>query len=105
MDGTTAATHAVNKSLFLDIVPTLTNLGINPKDIPAKIEGVAIGQDIKKGDQTIHTLWIANDNDFLSQTADAPPKPNDNDFFVFGFTDADLKGSELVPQQFRGFFF
>jgi hypothetical protein len=90
MDGTTAATYALNKSLFLDIVPTLMNLGIDPKDIPAKIEGVAIGPDIKKDGQTIHTLWIANDNDFLSQTTDAPPKPNDNDFFVFGFTDADL---------------
>ena len=105
MDGITAAMHAVNKSLFLDIVPTLTSLGIDPKDIPAKIEGVAIGPDIKKNGQTIHTLWIANDNDFLTQTADVPAKPNDNDFFVFGFTDADLKGSALVPQQFRGLFF
>jgi len=102
MDGIAAAAHAVNKSLFLDIVPTLTSLGIGPKDIPAKIEGVALGPDIKKDGKTLHTLWIANDNDFLSQTADASPKPNDNDIFVFGFTDADLDGSPLVPQQFRG---
>jgi len=105
MDGITAATHAVNKSMFVDLVLSLTNLGINPKDIPAKIEGVAIGPDIKQNGQTMHTLWIANDNDFLTETADSPPKLNDNDFFVFGFTDADLKGSQLVPQDFREFFF
>jgi len=28
--------------------------------------------------------------------------PNPNQFFVFGFTDAELPG--FVPQQFRGFF-
>jgi hypothetical protein len=105
MDGIMASAHAVNKTLFLDIVSVLTGLGVNLSDIPAKIEGVASGPDIKMDGKTIHTLWIANDNDFLSQTADVPPEPNDNDFFVFGFTDADLKGSELVPQQFRGFFF
>jgi hypothetical protein len=26
---------------------------------------------------------------------------NPNQFFVFGFTDADLDGSKFVPQQFR----
>ena len=30
------------------------------------------------------------------------PAPNPNQFFVFGFTDAELPG--FVPQQFRGFF-
>jgi len=40
----------------------------------------------------LHTLWISNDNDFLLQTADVPPVPNPNQFFVFGFTDDDLPG-------------
>jgi hypothetical protein len=102
MDGTTAATHAVAKTLFLDIVKSLTANGISAGDIPAKIEGVAFGPDVKQGNTTVHTLWIANDNDFLSITTDASGNniPNPNQFYVFGFTDADLGGSKFVPQQF-----
>jgi hypothetical protein len=29
--------------------------------------------------------------------------PNPNQFFVFGFTDADLGGSKFVPQRVKGF--
>lgn len=107
MDGTTAATHAVNKTLFLDIVQVLTANGISAGNIPAKIEGVAFGPDIREGQTTLHTLWIANDNDFLQTVADANGNqiPNPNQFFVFGFTNADLNGSIFVPQQFRGFSF
>jgi hypothetical protein len=103
MDGTTAATHAVAKTLFLDIVKSLTATGIDPSEIPAKIEGVAFGPDIKQGDTTVHTLWIANDNDFLQTVADANGDQiaNPNQFFVFSFTDADLGGSKFVPQEFR----
>jgi len=103
MDGTTAATHAVAKTLFLDIVKSLTAVGIDPAVIPAKIEGVAFGPDIKDGKTIIHTLWIANDNDFLSTTTDANGNtiPNPNQFFVFGFNDSDLGGSKFVPQQFH----
>jgi Esterase-like activity of phytase len=105
MDGTTAATQAVNKTLFLDVVTVLTNNGIATSQIPAKIEGVAIGPDVKTGDTTLHTLWIANDNDFLQTVADPGGNqiPNPNQVFVFGFTDADLAGSKFVPQQFRSF--
>jgi hypothetical protein len=39
-----------------------------------------------------HTLWIANDNDFLPGTAGG------NNFYVFGFTDGDLPG--FLAQQF-----
>ena len=104
MDGTAAATHAVNKTLFLDIVAALTGNGITASQIPAKIEGVAFGPDVKKEGTTLHTLWIANDNDFLQTVADPNgiQIPNSNQFFVFGFTDADLAGSKYVPQQFRG---
>ncbi len=106
MDGTTAATHAVAKSLFLDIVAVLTAPPINmdPKLIPAKIEGITFGDDIKQGKGKIHTLWVANDNDFektVSQGDDDNPDAtfdNPNQFFVFGFTDADLAGSKLVQQ-------
>ena len=76
-----------------------------PVLIPAKIEGVAFGPDIKGGSTTLHTLWIANDNDFLQTVADPNGNqiPNSNQFYVVGFTDADLAGSKFVPQQFRGF--
>ncbi len=105
MDGTAAATHAVNKTLFLDIVQSLTAAGIAAGEIPAKIEGVTFGPDVRQGDTTVHTLWIANDNDFLQTVADANGNqiPNPNQFFVFSFTNADLGGSKFVPQQFRDF--
>ena len=106
MDGPTASMHAVNKTLFLDIVAVLTSNGITAGNIPAKIEGVAFGPDIKQSGTTLHTLWIANDNDFLQTVADSNGNqiPNPNQFFVFGVHDADLGGSIFVPQQFRGFF-
>lgn len=106
MDGPTATSHAVAKTLFLDVVAALeTQGGIAANMIPSKIEGVTFGPDIQQGGQTIHTLWLANDNDFLDYTGDTPPVLNPNQFFVFGLTDADLGGSVFVPQQFHGFFF
>jgi hypothetical protein len=50
-----------------------------------------------------HTLWVANNNDFLETVADPDGAeiPNPNQFFVFGLTDADLNGSVFVPKQFR----
>jgi hypothetical protein len=100
MDGLTAATHAVTKTLFLDIVAVLTRNGIAPGEIPAKIEGLAFGKDIGRRDTKLHTLWIANDDDFLQTTTDSNGNqiPNPNQFFVFGFTDADLGGSAFVPR-------
>jgi hypothetical protein len=97
MDGTTAATYAVSKSLFLDIVQALTANGFTPDQIPAKIEGVALADDVKSGRNRLHTLWVANDNDFLQDLNG--PGTNPNRFFVFGFTDADLGGSRYVPQE------
>ena len=101
MDATTALPHAVNKTLFLDLVQLLTTSGIPAGNIPAKIEGISFGPDVKQGKINVHTLWIANDNDFLSTVADAQgnPIPNPNQFFVVGFTDADLGGSTYSPQQ------
>ena len=104
MNGTTAANNAVAKTPFLDIVKSLNAIGIDSSLIPAKIEGVAFGPDVKQGGTTVHTLWIANDNDFLETTTDSKGNTidNPNQFFVFAFTDADLGGSKFVPQQFRG---
>jgi hypothetical protein len=75
---------------FLDLVAMLTAAGIPATDIPSKIEGVAFGKDVTLNGQTLHTIYIANDNDF--DLADA----GSNKFYVFGFTDNDLPG--LSPQ-------
>jgi hypothetical protein len=99
MDGTTAVANAVAKTLFLDIVQVLVNNGFSATfDIPSKIEGLTFGRDVTRRGQTFHTLWVANDNDFVSETGDTPPVANPNQFFVFGFTDADLGTSVFVPQ-------
>ncbi|HKD04830.1 MAG TPA: esterase-like activity of phytase family protein [Bryobacteraceae bacterium] len=104
MDGITAVQNVVAKTLFLDIVQALVGVGLDPtKDIPAKIEGITFGPTLKTTDKTgntvpLYTLWVANDNDFVLATNDVPPIPNPNQFFVFGFTDADLGGSTFVPQ-------
>lgn len=67
---------------FLDLLnPTF---GLNNADFPAKIEGVAFGDDILFNGVTEHTLWIANDNDFVTTET--------SNFYVFGFTDFDLPG-------------
>jgi len=103
MDGISAAANAVNKTLFLDIVSILSANGIAANQIPAKIEGLAFGSDVIYKGKTVHTLWVANDNDFLNQVDDGTGHliPNPTQFFVFGFTDADLGGSQFVPQEFK----
>jgi hypothetical protein len=86
--GAAAAADAVAKPKlpFLDLVTALTNLGIAPSQIPAKIEGVTFGQDVTVDGVLEHTIWIANDNDFVPATS------GPNQFYVFGFTDGDLPG-------------
>jgi hypothetical protein len=103
MDGLTAQQNAVSKTLFLDIVAVLTANGFSTSNIPAKIEGMALGADVTSNGTTLHTLWVANDNDFLSTVKDpnGVPIPNPNQFFVFGFSDAALGNSIFVPQQIR----
>jgi hypothetical protein len=97
LNGTQAAAHAVSKSLFVDLVQVLTATGIAATEIPAKIEGLTFGPDVNMSGTKMHTLWVANDNDFLQDFAG--PGTNPNQFFVVGFTDADLKGSVLVHEQ------
>lgn len=100
--------YAVKKTLFLNIVSALTVTGINPYSIPSKIEGVAFGQDVVINGETKHTLYIANDNDFLGTIADPLKLPGDasrgtvanpNVLYVFAFGDDDLPG--YVPQKFQ----
>jgi len=100
MDGKTAAANEVKKTLFVDLVKSMNAAGISSAEIPAKIEGITFGPDLKGGGETIHTLWVANDNDF-SQTVldpDGNTVANPNQFFVFGFKDSDLGGSAFLPQ-------
>ena len=92
LTGAAAAAAAVKKSLVLDLVTALNANGIASDQIPAKIEGLAFGQDINLNGVLEHTLFVSNDNDFVADVA------GPNQFFVFGFTDSDLSG--FVQQQF-----
>jgi hypothetical protein len=81
---------ATTKSLFLDLRVLFNANGITDAQIPAKLEGLAFGEDVTVNGVIKHTLWIANDNDFVSGVAGT------NKFFVLSFTDADLTG--FTPQ-------
>src|SRR5262245_25969783 len=83
---------AVAKTLFLDIKATLGTHGIAATDVPAKLEGMAFGNDVVIDGSTFHTLYVANDNDFLPDVA------GPNNVYVFSFSDADLAGSAFVNQ-------
>lgn len=86
---------AVSKTAFLDLKAALVAAGIDPKNIPAKLEGVSFGQDIVENGVIKHTLYVANDNDFLNTITDSNHPTgfaNPNKFYVFSFTDADLPG-------------
>jgi len=97
LNGSDAAAVAVPKTLFADLVQIFTANGITTDLIPAKIEGLALGEDVRSNGRLLHTLWVANDNDFLQDYSGANTNPNQ--FFVLGFTDSDLNGSEYVPQK------
>ncbi len=62
---------AVMKTSFLDLVAALMAAGVDPKDIPAKLEGLAFGPDIMVGNELEHTLFVTNDSDFLGTTTDS----------------------------------
>ncbi|SAK68984.1 hypothetical protein AWB81_02941 [Caballeronia arationis] len=97
------APYAVKKTLFLDVVAALTAYGVKPTDIPAKLESLAFGPDIDIGGTLKHTLFIANDNDFLGTVTDsnhASGIDNPNQFFVFAVDAADLPA--YVAQRLPG---
>ncbi len=88
LSGKAALNAAIAKSStpFLDLVAALAKQGVTGANVPAKIEGVSFGQDVTYGGATYHTLYLANDNDFVPATA------GPNQFYVFGFRDKDLPG-------------
>jgi hypothetical protein len=92
LSGSAAANAAVAKTSFLDIVAVLGDNGITKANVPAKLEALAFGADILVNGTLTHTLWMANDNDFL------PTVAGTNNFYVFGVTDADLGASKYVGQ-------
>src|SRR5574343_1439914 len=85
--------YAVSKSLFLDLKTALNAAGVLDVNIPAKLEGMALGEDINEDGTLYHTLYVANDNDFLPGTA------GENQFYVFKFTDSDLGQTTGVVNQ------
>lgn len=91
----TTSTPVVGKTLFTDLVALLNAKGITSDKIPSKIEGLAFGEDVMINGVSTHTLYVTNDNDFVSSVA------GDNKFYVLGFTDADLAsiGATYVAQQ------
>jgi len=94
------APYAVSKTLLVDVVAVLTANGIASIDIPAKLEGLAFGPDVTINEVTKHTLWLANDNDFIGTVTDSNHPnglDNPNKFFVFTVDSSDLPG--YVPQQ------
>lgn len=88
LTGAAALAAAVPKSPapILDLVAALGLNGVGADLVPAKIEGIAFGQDVEVNGQLLHTLYITNDNDFLEDVA------GPNQFYVFGFQDGDLPG-------------
>lgn len=90
LQGADAAAVAVPKREVLDIVHALTANGMAADKIPGKLEGLAFGPDQIADGQTLHTLYLANDNDFV------PGQAGPNMIFVFGFADADIPA--LVKQ-------
>ena len=105
----TASFTPVTKSAkpFLDIVAALGAAGFDTASIPSKLEGIAFGPDLEVNGQSHHTLFLTNDNDFVSYVAkDAgssanvlAPADNPNRIFVFTFDDADLPLSGRVQLQ------
>ena len=89
------ARYAVGKSLFLDVVQSLTGAGVAARAIPAKLEGMAFGLDVLIDGVSKHTLFISNDNDFIGTVTDAghpAGRENPNLFMVYAVDKADLPG-------------
>jgi hypothetical protein len=86
-------TYAVNKTLFLDLKLEMNNKGITNANIPAKLEGMAWGEDVTINGFNYHILYVGNDNDFTGVAGD-------NKIFAFAVSDDDLGGSVFANQTF-----
>lgn len=84
LTGAAAVRKAVGETLALDVVALLNANGIASDQIPAKLEGLAFGQDVILNGILEHTLYVANDNDFI------PDMAGPNQFYVLGLSDADI---------------
>ncbi len=95
------AARAVRKTLALDIVAALTTgpAHLGAGDIPEKLEGITFGPDVTIDGVREHTLWVANDNDFLAIVGHPQTVDNPSRFYVFAFDDSDLPG--YVPEMAR----
>jgi hypothetical protein len=91
-----SGTPVVGKTQFLDVLAVLNAHGVASDMVPAKLEGVAFGPDMVVDGINKHTLFIANDNDFLP-TVNGIENPNQ--FFVFSVDEASLPTFE--PQHLR----
>jgi hypothetical protein len=78
--GLFAGKQLLDKFKMIDLVAMLKAAGFADTAIPAKLEGMAFGEDFNG----YHTLYVANDNDFIPGTAGG------NRQFMIRFTDADL---------------
>jgi hypothetical protein len=97
------APYALAKTLFLDIADVLHSNGFAYTDIPAKLESLAFGPDIRVKGVLKHTLFVANDNDFIGTVTDTNHPngiDNPNRFFVFSVDTADLP--DYVAQRLTG---
>lgn len=89
------AAVALRKRPFLDVVAALGRGGVDAADIPAKLEGLSFGPDVRWHGRLLHTLYVSSDNDFRPDLRDRLHPggiDNPNRFYVFGFTAADLPG-------------
>jgi hypothetical protein len=87
----------VKKQEFLDVLAILKANGVLADKVPAKLEGVAFGPDVVIKGVNKHTLFIANDNDFLPSVGGVN---NPNQFFVFSIDESDL--FSYLPQKIHG---
>lgn len=94
------ARRALHKHLFVDLVRLLAVRGVDPADVPEKIEGLAFGADVRWHGRVLHTLFASVDNDFLARVRDRRHPhgvANPNRFYVMAFAAGDLPGYR--PQQ------
>lgn len=94
---------AIVGTKFLDIKAALNAAGIPDSQIPSKLEGIAFGEDVMVGGVLKHTLYLANDNDFLgavTPSGGTVASQYDNQFYVFAYDGTDLvqQGISAVPE-------
>ncbi|MCX8499331.1 MAG: esterase-like activity of phytase family protein, partial [Caulobacteraceae bacterium] len=91
LKGTAALEAVLKKTLVLDVVEALAEGGIDASNVPAKLEGITFGPDVKIKGQSLHTLFMTNDNDFRPDIA------GPDHIYVFGFDGDDLPTND--PQK------